>query len=117
MAPDPGCSPLSRRSPQSWYRRPAASEPWDDRSFSSGDRLDNSPIEHRGKIPHDRRFRIVHGDATPSRARQGRHAAGRDAARHDEIEEIEVGRHVERESVARYPARDAHTNRTYLVGA
>ena len=58
-----------------------------------------------------------HGDAAPGRARQGRHAAGLDAARHDELEEIEIGRHVERKSMARNPARDAHTNRTYLVGA
>ena len=56
-------------------------------------------------------------DAPPRRAREGRHSAALDAARHDEPEEIEIGRHVERESMARNPARDAHANRTYLIGS
>ena len=38
------------------------------------------------------------------------------AAWHDEPEEVEVGRHVEREPVARNPSGDAHTDSTYLVG-
>ena len=46
----------------------------------------------------------------PSRRCQRRHAAVGDAARHDQVEMVEVGGDVEREAVARDPARDAHAD-------
>ena len=54
--------------------------------------------------------------AQPSRAER-RHAAIGDAARHDQIEIVEIGRDVERKSMAGDPARDAHADRRELFAA
>src|ERR687887_942640 len=56
-------------------------------------------------------------DRTTEQPRERCDAAIRDPARHDEIEVREIGRHVERETVARNPSRDPHTDRGQLVAS
>ena len=124
-APDDvaGCA---RISPRSSSRRRAASARWADRSlvirWSSHRSAASLP-----RPPDDRRPRRSGARAT-SRPPPSRHAGPArrdsdvtpplgDAARHDQLEVIEVGGHVEREAVARNPARDAHADRTQLIGA
>ena len=106
-------------------RHRAASARWGDRSSS----LINRPRSRAAARPTDSqsntspKWRTSDVSAPPcrhrpaGRARQRRHAAARDAAGHDQVEVIEIGRHVERKTVARDPARDAHANRTQFIGA
>ena len=60
-------------------------------------------------------FYLSHWDGPAQQPRQRGHAPVGDAARHDQVELREVGVHVEREAVARDPARDADADGRELV--
>jgi hypothetical protein len=71
-------------------------------------------VEHRGELIDEviLDFSDCHGPANLLGER--RHTSIGDSARHDQIEEVDVGGDVEGEAVARDPTRDADTNRADL---
>ena len=59
-------------------------------------------------------FYLIHSHRAAQQARHRGHPFVGDAAGDDQVELREVGVHVEREAVARHPARDAHADRREL---
>src|SRR5690348_16360744 len=59
-------------------------------------------------------FYFGHVDGPAELGLQRRHAFIRNPARHDEVEEVDVGRDVEGKAVARDPPRNPHANRADL---
>ena len=77
------------------------------------------PSRHQrpGERSDDRGRHIGHRRRPAEQPLQRRHALVGDAARHDQVEIVEIGGHVEREAVARDPARDADADRRELLVA
>src|SRR4029079_13782238 len=72
--------------------------------LSCGDR--NLALEDLSKALRKSIFDLRHGALASQLAGEGRHRLVGDPARHDQIEVREIGGDVERDAVARDPARD-----------
>src|SRR5262245_23393542 len=78
-------------------------------------RTDRNPFEYGAKRRNRGASDLADGYRPTGELVERRHSPVRDAARHDELELIEIGRDVEGESVARDPPGDADADRRELA--
>src|SRR5215213_4732471 len=69
------------------------------------------PAKYRGEMGDKAVFHLGHIGNPPDLRGQRGHTFAGDPARHDQVEEVDVGGDVEREAVARDPSRNPHADR------